>query len=161
MVPEAIAIVMAPTDKTRSYGIFRVTDPSGMSVLRECQEKGFHPHRDPNDGAPLYEQCSHVYINPNLRFEIFDLRRYDWTLLVATCDVMPRTDGLVSSHTRYIYMNDILYMKIFIHINRKWVWHVIINKNRNCIGLECVSSPWIMQRLGLNCSLHFSYDSDS
>ncbi|CAO2829256.1 unnamed protein product [Amaranthus hypochondriacus] len=74
MVPEAIAIVVAPTDKTRNYGIFRLTDPSGMNVLKECEEKGFHPHRDPNDGRPLYEQCSHVYINPNLRFEIFDLR---------------------------------------------------------------------------------------
>ncbi|KAJ8439539.1 hypothetical protein Cgig2_007056 [Carnegiea gigantea] len=74
MVPEAIAIVVAPTDKTRSYGIFRLTDPSGMTVIRECEEKGFHPHRDSSDGRPLYEQCSHVYINPNLRFEIFDLR---------------------------------------------------------------------------------------
>ncbi|KNA23570.1 hypothetical protein SOVF_023760 isoform A [Spinacia oleracea] len=74
MVPEAIAIVVAPTDKTRNYGIFRLTDPSGMNVLKECEEKGFHPHRDSSDGRPLYEQCSHVYINPNLRFEIFDLR---------------------------------------------------------------------------------------
>lgn len=74
MVPEAIAIVVAPTDKTRSYGIFRLTDPSGMTVIRECEEKGFHPHQDSSDGRPLYEQCSHVYINPNLRFEIFDLR---------------------------------------------------------------------------------------
>ncbi|XP_021727031.1 AMSH-like ubiquitin thioesterase 2 [Chenopodium quinoa] len=74
MVPEAIAIVMAPTDKTRNYGIFRLTDPSGMNVLKECEEKGFHPHQESSDGRPLYEQCSHVYINPNLRFEIFDLR---------------------------------------------------------------------------------------
>ncbi|KAL2903255.1 AMSH-like ubiquitin thioesterase 2 [Bienertia sinuspersici] len=74
MVPEAIAIVVAPTDKTRNYGIFRLTDPSGMDVLKECGEKGFHAHRDSDDGRPLYEQCSHVYINPNLRFEIFDLR---------------------------------------------------------------------------------------
>ncbi|XP_048502455.1 AMSH-like ubiquitin thioesterase 2 isoform X2 [Beta vulgaris subsp. vulgaris] len=74
MVPEAIAIVVAPTDKTRNYGIFRLTDPSGMNVVKECEENGFHPHRDSTDGRPLYEQCSHVYINPNLRFEIFDLR---------------------------------------------------------------------------------------
>uniref|UniRef100_A0A7C9FFY5 MPN domain-containing protein n=1 Tax=Opuntia streptacantha TaxID=393608 RepID=A0A7C9FFY5_OPUST len=74
MVPEAIAIVLAPTDTTQSYGIFRLTDPSGMTVIRECREKGFHPHGDSSDGRPLYEQCSHVYINPNLRFEIFDLR---------------------------------------------------------------------------------------
>ncbi|KAL9240945.1 hypothetical protein vseg_015110 [Gypsophila vaccaria] len=74
MVPEAMAIVVAPTDKTKSYGIFRLTDPGGMSIIRGCQETGFHLHPDTENGRPLYEQCSHVYINPNLRFEIFDLR---------------------------------------------------------------------------------------
>ncbi|XP_019051534.1 PREDICTED: AMSH-like ubiquitin thioesterase 2 isoform X2 [Nelumbo nucifera] len=74
MLPEAIAIVMAPTDKSRNYGIFRLSDPSGITVLKECQEKGFHPHQEPPDGSPLYEDCYNIYINPYLRFEIFDLR---------------------------------------------------------------------------------------
>lgn len=74
MVPEAIAIVMAPTDTSRSYGIFRLSDPGGMSVLRECQEEGFHPHKETADGSPIYEHCNNVYTNSNLRFEIFDLR---------------------------------------------------------------------------------------
>uniref|UniRef100_A0A5B7AL47 Putative AMSH-like ubiquitin thioesterase 2 n=1 Tax=Davidia involucrata TaxID=16924 RepID=A0A5B7AL47_DAVIN len=74
MVPEAVAIVMAPTDESRGYGIFRLSDPSGMSILKECQEKGFHPHREPADGSSMYEHCSNVYINPNLRLEIYDLR---------------------------------------------------------------------------------------
>ncbi|XP_062159160.1 AMSH-like ubiquitin thioesterase 2 isoform X2 [Alnus glutinosa] len=74
MVPEAFAIVMAPTDTSRSYGIFRVSDPGGMSVLKECQENGFHPHEELADGSPIYEHCSYVYKNSNLRFEIFDLR---------------------------------------------------------------------------------------
>ncbi|XXG83925.1 hypothetical protein AAC387_Pa10g1566 [Persea americana] len=74
MLPEALAIVMAPTDATRSYGIFRLSDPVGTSVLKECQERGFHPHQEPADGSPIYEDCSNVYINPNLRFEIIDLR---------------------------------------------------------------------------------------
>ncbi|XP_052295251.1 AMSH-like ubiquitin thioesterase 2 isoform X6 [Citrus sinensis] len=85
MVPEAFAIVLAPTDSSRcatlmqqfcslSYGIFQLTEPSGMSVLKECQETGFHPHKEPADGSPIYEHCSHVYTNSNLRFEIFDLR---------------------------------------------------------------------------------------
>ncbi|XP_022733829.1 AMSH-like ubiquitin thioesterase 2 isoform X3 [Durio zibethinus] len=76
MVPEAFAIVVAPTDNSRSYGIFRVSDPSGMSVLKECQEKGsqFHSHKEPVSGSPIYEHCTHVYKNSNLRFEIFDLR---------------------------------------------------------------------------------------
>ncbi|XP_022776102.1 AMSH-like ubiquitin thioesterase 2 isoform X6 [Durio zibethinus] len=76
MVPEAFAIVVAPTDNSRSYGIFRVSDPSGMSVLKECEEKGsqFHSHKETVNGSPIYEHCTHVYKNSNLRFEIFDLR---------------------------------------------------------------------------------------
>ncbi|XP_077253663.1 AMSH-like ubiquitin thioesterase 3 isoform X2 [Tasmannia lanceolata] len=74
MLPEAFAIVMAPTDPSRSYGIFRLSDPGGTSVLKECQERGFHSHQEPADGSPIYEDCSNVYINSNLRFEIIDLR---------------------------------------------------------------------------------------
>uniref|UniRef100_A0ACD5VFG8 Uncharacterized protein n=1 Tax=Avena sativa TaxID=4498 RepID=A0ACD5VFG8_AVESA len=74
MLPEAVAIVAAPTDPTRSYGIFRLTDPGGMDVLRECGESGFHTHRETTDGGPIYETCSKVHFNPNLRFEIVDLR---------------------------------------------------------------------------------------
>ncbi|KAM0923500.1 hypothetical protein ACQ4PT_005487 [Festuca glaucescens] len=74
MLPEAVAIVAAPIDPTRSYGIFRLTDPGGMDVLRECSESGFHTHRETTDGGPIYETCSRVHFNPNLRFEIVDLR---------------------------------------------------------------------------------------
>ncbi|THG00152.1 hypothetical protein TEA_019395 [Camellia sinensis var. sinensis] len=74
MVPEAVAIVMAPTDNSRAYGIFRLSDPSGMNILKECKETGYHPHREPSDGSPIYDHCSNVYVNPNLRFEICDLR---------------------------------------------------------------------------------------
>ncbi|XP_020251298.1 AMSH-like ubiquitin thioesterase 2 isoform X3 [Asparagus officinalis] len=76
MLPEAIAIVMAPADPSRSYGIFRLTDPGGITILRECCESGgFHLHPQTcSDGSPIYESCSHVYINPNLRFEVIDLR---------------------------------------------------------------------------------------
>ncbi|XVF44006.1 hypothetical protein PTKIN_Ptkin02bG0085300 [Pterospermum kingtungense] len=76
MVPEAFAIVVAPTDNSRSCGIFRIADPSGMNVLKECQEKGsqFHSHKETVNGSPIYEHCTHVYKNSNLRFEIFDLR---------------------------------------------------------------------------------------
>ncbi|KAI3871293.1 hypothetical protein MKX03_017538 [Papaver bracteatum] len=74
MLPEAVAIVMAPTDPSRNYGIFRLSNPGGINVIRECEERGFHSHREPSDGSPIYEECSNVYINPNLRLEIFDLR---------------------------------------------------------------------------------------
>lgn len=74
MLPEAVAIVMAPTDPERKSGIFRLTDPGGINVVRRCDERGFHPHPETEDGSPIYENCSDVYINPNLSFEIFDLR---------------------------------------------------------------------------------------
>ncbi|XP_062206406.1 AMSH-like ubiquitin thioesterase 2 isoform X3 [Phragmites australis] len=74
MLPEAVAIVVAPTDPTRSYGIFRLTDPGGMDVIRECDESAFHTHRETTDGSPIYETCSKVHFKPNLRFEIVDLR---------------------------------------------------------------------------------------
>ncbi|CAJ1931463.1 unnamed protein product [Sphenostylis stenocarpa] len=74
MIPEAFAIVLAPTDNLRSCGLFRLTEPEGMNILKNCQETGFHPHKEPDNGNPVYEHCSNVYRNTNLRFEIFDLR---------------------------------------------------------------------------------------
>ncbi|RAL47414.1 hypothetical protein DM860_013379 [Cuscuta australis] len=74
MLPEAIAIVMAPTDESSPHGIFHLSDPSGISVIRNCQQRGFHPHEEPEDGSPIYEHCSHVYMNPNLKFDVVDLR---------------------------------------------------------------------------------------
>ncbi|KAK4429830.1 AMSH-like ubiquitin thioesterase 2 [Sesamum alatum] len=74
MVPEAVGIVMAPTDESRKYGIFRLSDPDGMRILRECRETGFHPHKETSNGSPIYEDCTNIVFNPNLRLEIFDLR---------------------------------------------------------------------------------------
>ncbi|KAL4586927.1 hypothetical protein LXL04_011575 [Taraxacum kok-saghyz] len=74
MVPEAVAIVMAPTDTSRSYGYFRISEPDGMKIVRECHETGFHTHTQSVDGTPIYEDCSNIYLNPNLRLEICDLR---------------------------------------------------------------------------------------
>ncbi|CAM0902353.1 unnamed protein product [Alopecurus aequalis] len=75
MLPEAVAIVMAPTDTTRKHGIFHLSDPGGMGVIHDCQETGFHPHEEPLDGTPIYEHCSHVYMNPNVKFDMVDLRQ--------------------------------------------------------------------------------------
>ncbi|OIW00139.1 hypothetical protein TanjilG_29129 [Lupinus angustifolius] len=74
MLPEAIAIVMAPTDTTSPHGIFHLSDPGGVSVIRNCQQRGFHPHEEPSDGNQIYEHCSHVYMNANLKFDVVDLR---------------------------------------------------------------------------------------
>ncbi|XP_041025792.1 AMSH-like ubiquitin thioesterase 3 [Juglans microcarpa x Juglans regia] len=74
MLPEAIAIVMAPTDTSSPHGIFHLSDPAGVSMIRNCQQRGFHPHEETPDGNPIYEHCSHVYMNPNLKFDVVDLR---------------------------------------------------------------------------------------
>ncbi|OMP10024.1 JAB1/Mov34/MPN/PAD-1 [Corchorus olitorius] len=74
MLPEAVAIVMAPRDGSRKHGIFRLTTPGGMSVIRQCQRRGFHPHDQPPDGGPIYSSCTDVYMNPNLNFDVIDLR---------------------------------------------------------------------------------------
>ncbi|KAL8519071.1 hypothetical protein ACS0TY_010133 [Phlomoides rotata] len=76
MVPEAVGIVLAPTDQSRKYGIFRLSDPIGMSILRDCKERGFHPHKEPDNGTPIYEDCPNIVFNPNLRLEIRDLRQH-------------------------------------------------------------------------------------
>uniref|UniRef100_A0A5B7A343 Putative AMSH-like ubiquitin thioesterase 1 n=2 Tax=Davidia involucrata TaxID=16924 RepID=A0A5B7A343_DAVIN len=74
MLPESIAIVMAPRDSSRTHGIFRLTAPGGMTVIRQCPRRGFHPHDPPPDGGPIYQQCTDVYMNPNIKFDVIDLR---------------------------------------------------------------------------------------
>lgn len=64
----------------RSYGIVRLTDPVGMDLLKDCDESGFHTHRETTNGSPVYETCSKVHFNPNLRFEIVDLRSDQWSM---------------------------------------------------------------------------------
>ncbi|KAJ3045856.1 hypothetical protein HDV00_006120 [Rhizophlyctis rosea] len=79
MLPEAIAIVLAPRHMP-DHGIFRLTDPPGLDVVMNCMEKSaFHPHPDTRD--PLYRPVaegfgSHVRLVPpgkgNLK--VVDLR---------------------------------------------------------------------------------------
>lgn len=74
MLPEAIAIVMAPTDESSPHGIFHLSDPAGVNLIRKCDQRGFHPHEEPDDGSAIYEHCSHVYMNETLKFDVVDLR---------------------------------------------------------------------------------------
>ncbi|XP_057447022.1 AMSH-like ubiquitin thioesterase 1 [Lotus japonicus] len=74
MLPESVAIVMAPKDSSRNHGIFRLTTPGGMSVIKQCDQRGFHPHNQPPDGGPIYDTCTDVYMNPDLKFDVIDLR---------------------------------------------------------------------------------------
>ncbi|WCJ23387.1 associated molecule with the SH3 domain of STAM 3 [Euphorbia peplus] len=74
MLPEAVAIVMAPTDTSSPHGIFHLSDPGGLSVIRNCDQRGFHPHEEALDGSSIYEHCSHVYMNSKSNFDVVDLR---------------------------------------------------------------------------------------
>nr|KAJ3399298.1 hypothetical protein HK105_004944 [Polyrhizophydium stewartii] len=60
MLPEAIAIVMAPS-RSPSQGIFRLTDPPGMDVIAACRNpQMFHPH-DGFEGQ-LYESAGEGHV---------------------------------------------------------------------------------------------------
>jgi len=75
-VAERLCILkwLLPVYMYRSHGIFRLTTPGGMSVIRQCQQRGFHPHNQPPDGGPIYDTCTDVYMNPDLKFDVIDLR---------------------------------------------------------------------------------------
>jgi STAM-binding protein len=76
MMPEAIAIVMAPTDKRSKVGLFRLTTPGGMDVVRQCDVRGFHQHQPPATGQEVYELSGHVYLDEssNVNYKGIDLR---------------------------------------------------------------------------------------
>lgn len=100
MLPEAIAIVCAPSKQPRypliypliflmilyiranccSWGVFRLTDPPGVKTITDCKEKSlFHPHPIPGDS--IYRDCwrgssdGHVREMPGAKLEVVDLRK--------------------------------------------------------------------------------------
>lgn len=70
MLEEAVAIVMAPTDSRKKCGIFRLTTPEGLTHVQRCTYRGFHAQCS----SVHYELCGHVYLNPNAKHEVIDLR---------------------------------------------------------------------------------------
>lgn len=74
LLDEAVAIVMAPTDRSKRCGIFRLTTPGGLKLIQRCPQRGFHSHPDTSTGQPIYELCGHVYLNPRIKLETIDLR---------------------------------------------------------------------------------------
>lgn len=76
MLDEAIAAVMAPRDVTgRRCGLFRLSTPEGLALVRDCPLRGFHAHPRPKSRAgTIYELCGHVYLNPRVGHEVVDLR---------------------------------------------------------------------------------------
>lgn len=73
MLEESISIVCAPAHRP-DYGIFRLTDPPGIGVIRDCAQPGiFHPHHVKG----LYTDAlrpGHVSELKGLAFELVDLR---------------------------------------------------------------------------------------
>ncbi|CAI5723945.1 unnamed protein product [Hyaloperonospora brassicae] len=44
ILPEAIAIVVAPCDPHKNVGVFRLTEPEGLRLIQKCNLTGFHTH---------------------------------------------------------------------------------------------------------------------
>lgn len=72
MLPEAVAIVCAPQHEP-SWGIFRLTDPPGIDIIKSCKRSGFHPHDEP-EVYTVAHKPGHVIIKNDLPFETIDLR---------------------------------------------------------------------------------------
>jgi len=72
MLPESIAIVMAPRFQP-SYQIFTLTEPYGLKTIQDCPHAtGFHQH--PKPPPPIYMPASHVSILKGNKFAVKDLR---------------------------------------------------------------------------------------
>jgi STAM-binding protein len=44
MLPEAVAVVYAPTDAAKRVGVFRLHAPAGLKRIQQCTAVGFHEH---------------------------------------------------------------------------------------------------------------------
>lgn len=75
MLPEAIAVVMAPTDPRRKCGVFQLTSPNGgLQAVQRCAQRGFHAHPPLRNGKPYYDDASHVMLDERCKFACMDLR---------------------------------------------------------------------------------------
>ncbi|KAI9318817.1 hypothetical protein BX666DRAFT_1544310 [Dichotomocladium elegans] len=73
MLPEAIAIVCAPKHDP-NFGIFRLTDPPGLTLIAECRAQGaFHPHPDMSIYTDTHNNTGHVRMTADT-FRTIDLR---------------------------------------------------------------------------------------
>jgi STAM-binding protein len=69
LMPESLAIVLAPRDSNLSYGIFRIDN---MELLANCSAIGFHTHTLPD--SKIYHECSDSIDWLDSSIDIFDLR---------------------------------------------------------------------------------------
>ncbi len=70
LLPEALAVVVAPTDAALPVGIFQLT-PGGLRLILRCPLRGFHPHAEPQ----LYGRASHVRFDEAVKPVLLDLRK--------------------------------------------------------------------------------------
>lgn len=79
-LPESIAIVCAPSKSAglgSEWNAFRLTDPPGMNVVRNCRRDGvFHPHEEVDGGiyTDAVGRPGHVIEVGSLDFEVSDMR---------------------------------------------------------------------------------------
>ena len=69
MIPEAIAIVCAPSFNENKF--FILSPDYGIKEIGECNKSGFHPH---TINPSLFEECEHVREDSSLRASMIDLR---------------------------------------------------------------------------------------
>lgn len=70
MLPEAVAVVIAPTDSEKPVGTFRLEYPQGMDLIKACKKSGFHEHRG---DVNIYKDVP-VEWSADCPLEILDLR---------------------------------------------------------------------------------------
>ncbi|GJJ72269.1 STAM-binding protein [Entomortierella parvispora] len=73
MLPEAIAIVCAPSHE-KDYGVFRLTDPPGLQVITNCRQKPlFHQH--PGEDDIYTDACDRGHVElVDMDLDIVDMR---------------------------------------------------------------------------------------
>eukprot|EP01084_Bolivina_argentea_P048981 90152_1 len=67
MMPNAIAIVYAPSDKTETF----ILTKKGINILSKCSHQGFHKH-DQDYG--LYHKANHIQTVKHQKCKFIDLR---------------------------------------------------------------------------------------
>ncbi|CEG39330.1 metalloprotease family [Plasmopara halstedii] len=71
ILPEAVAIVVAPSDPNRNVGVFRLTEPSGLQLIQNCNMTGFHAH--PSD-IKIYSDAFECNWMEQVSAQLVDMR---------------------------------------------------------------------------------------
>lgn len=72
MLPEAVAIVMSPTDTRSKFGVFTLSDV-GVDAIKHCKQKSFHVHSLPD--ADIYSNALHVkWRSGRPQYKLIDFR---------------------------------------------------------------------------------------